>query len=316
MRRVLLLVGGLLLLAYLATGVTEIRPGERGVVRRFGRVLKDTPGPGLWIGLPWGMDRVDRVSVDSVRRVVVGYREDEEPGLSAPAGQLLTGDHNLVNVQVVVDYRVREDEAADFVVQADRADALVARVAESALAEWVGGRAVDDVLLHGKALLPGWLVAATGERLRPYRLGVEVQQAHVAYLFPPQEVKDAFDNVARAQARIRTAVNEAEQKREEAVRKAESEKYKMEQLAAAYAREQVVQARAEAASFEARLEKYQRLGRDNPAYLMGIWLDEVSRLLARLKENGQVDLLDRHLSGDGLDLTVIQPPSTNPQRRK
>jgi membrane protease subunit HflK len=316
MRRVLLVVGGLLLLAYLATGVTEIRPGERAVVRRFGRVLRDTPGPGLWVGLPWGIDRVDRVSVDSVRRVVVGYREDEESGLSAPPGQLLTGDHNLVNVQVVVDYRVREDEAADFVVQADRADALVGRVAESVLAEWVGGRAVDDVLLHGKALLPGWLVTATGERLQPYRLGVEVQQAHVAYLFPPQEVKDAFDNVARAQARIRTAVNEAEQKREEAVRKAESEKYKLEQLAAAYAREQVVRARAEAASFEARLEKYRRLGRDNPAYLMGIWLDEVGKLLARLKEKGQVDLLDRHLSGDGLDLTVIQPPSTNPPRRK
>jgi membrane protease subunit HflK len=316
MRRVLLVVGGLLLLAYLATGVTEVRPGERAVIRRFGQVLKETPGPGLWIGLPWGMDRVDRVSVDSVRRVAVGYREDEEPGPSAPAGQLLTGDHNLVNVQVVVDYRVREDEAADFVVQADRADALVARATESVLAEWVGGRPVDDVLLRGKALLPGWLVTATGERLRPYRLGVEVQQAHVAYLFPPQEVKDAFDNVAREQAKIRTRVNKAEQEREEAVRKAESEKYNLEQLAAAYAREQVVRARAEAASFEARLEKYRRLGRDNPAYLVGIWLDEVSKLLARLKENGQVDLLDRHLSGDGLDLTVIQPPAASPARKK
>src|SRR5262249_6232486 len=75
-RRVLLFAGGLLLLlAYLATGLTEVRPGERAVIRRFGRVLEETPGPGLWIGLPWGMDRVDRVSVDSVRRVVVGYRE-------------------------------------------------------------------------------------------------------------------------------------------------------------------------------------------------------------------------------------------------
>jgi membrane protease subunit HflK len=311
MRRVLLLVGGLLLLAYLATGVTEVRPGERAVVRRFGRVLDDKPGPGLWIGLPWGMDRVDRVSVDSVRRVVVGYREEEEGSPSAPPGQLLTGDHNLVNVQVVVDYRVREKEVADFVVQADRADSLVARVTESALAEWVGGRAVDDVLLHGKALLPGWVVATAQERLdrRPgYRLGVEVQQAHVAYLFPPQEVKEAFDEVARAQARIRTKINNAEQEREKGVRKALSEKYRLEQQTAAYAREQVVRARAEAASFEARLEKYRRLGRDNPAYLTGIWLEEVSRLFAQLKKNGQVDLLDRHLSGDGLDLTVIQPP--------
>ena len=49
---------------YLLTGVVEVRRGERAVVRRFGRVLAEQPEPGLWVGLPWGMDRVDRVEVD------------------------------------------------------------------------------------------------------------------------------------------------------------------------------------------------------------------------------------------------------------
>ena len=48
------------LAAYLLTGVAEIRPEERAVVRRFGRVVA-LPGPGLWVGLPYGIDRVDRV---------------------------------------------------------------------------------------------------------------------------------------------------------------------------------------------------------------------------------------------------------------
>src|SRR5262249_32708634 len=94
----------LLLLASLVSGITQVRPGERVVVRRFGRVV-GTPGPGLWIGLPWGMERIDRVPVDLVRRVPVGYRpEEDEASQGTPSGQLLTGDHNLVNVQVIIHY--------------------------------------------------------------------------------------------------------------------------------------------------------------------------------------------------------------------
>ena len=44
------------------------------------------------------------------RRVAVGYRlQDEGLREEAPSGQLLTGDQNLVNVQVVVNYAVDED---------------------------------------------------------------------------------------------------------------------------------------------------------------------------------------------------------------
>ena len=32
-----------------------------------------------------------------------------------PAGQLLTGDHNLVNVQATLYYKVRPDEVEDYV---------------------------------------------------------------------------------------------------------------------------------------------------------------------------------------------------------
>ena len=99
MRRSLLVLLLLLPAAYGLTGVTLTRPGELAVVRRFGRVLEHKPGPGLWVGLPWGMDRVDRVVVDRLQSVVVGYRGDDNPDLVIPPGQLLTGDHNLVNVQ-------------------------------------------------------------------------------------------------------------------------------------------------------------------------------------------------------------------------
>jgi len=33
----------------------------------------------------------------------------------------------------------------------------------------------------------------------------------------------------------------------------------------------------------------------------------MSSLFAKLKEQGRVDLLDKHLAGDGLDITIMPP---------
>src|SRR5262245_39221517 len=308
MRILLIVVLVVLLGAYLLTGVVQIQPGERAVVRRFGQVLAEKPGPGLWIGLPWGMDRVDRVSVDEPRRVEVGYQPESEDGVTAPAGQLLTGDHNLINVRVALRYRVREDQLEEYVLHRDRADALIGRVAESVLAEWVAGRDVDQVLLQGQVVLGDWVVSETQRQLEPYAIGVEIQQANVAHLFAPPQVKDAFDEVTRAQTAIRTTVNRAEEEAESRLRQSQAEKYRRLQLAAADARETKLKAQAEADAFTKRLEQYRRLKQENPQFLERVWLDEMSRLFTKLKANGQLDLLDHYLSADGLDFTLIQPP--------
>jgi modulator of FtsH protease HflK len=308
-RRVFWAVVVLLVVGYLLSGVTQVRPGERAVVRRFGRVLDFQPEPGLWIGLPWGMDRVDRVPIDQVRRVEVGYQPDaDEDNLTTPSGQLLTGDHNLVNLQVVLNYAVQPDAVEDYVVHATDADGLVARAAETAMAEWVAGRTVDEVLLRGKVDLPPWLVGETQRRLSKYHLGVVVRDASVSRLLPPPQVKASFDQVTQSQTEIRTRLNSAEQEAQRSVQAAEAEKYRLEQLAAAYANEQTVLARAEADSFERRLRQYQEMKRDNPDALTAIWWDEMGKLYAKLREGGRVDLLDHHLGPDGLDITVMTPP--------
>jgi membrane protease subunit HflK len=295
------------LVAYLLTGLKQVRPGERAVVRRFGRVVA-RPGPGLWIGLPYGMDRVDCVAVDQVRRVRIGYEpEAEEVDLTAPPGQLLTGDHNLVNVQILLDYAVRSEQVEDYLVQADRADGLIARAAEAILTEWVAGRKVDEVLIRGKVELPALLVRRTQERVEPYRLGVLIQGVSVAYLLPPDEVKPAFDRVNSAQTEIRTREHEARQAAARLLRETAAKKDNIEKLTAAYVREQLLLARAEAEAFEKRLNQYHELRRENPHFLSGIWWEEMGKLFAKMKADGRLDLLDNHLAGDGLDITVAPP---------
>jgi membrane protease subunit HflK len=293
----------LLALGYALTGVVQVRPDERAVVRRFGRVLDHKPGPGLWVGLPWGMDRVDRVAVDRVQNVTVGYQE-EAGDQTVPAGQLLTGDHNLVNVQATLYYKVRPEEVEDYVAQADRVDGLIARAAEAVTAEWVGGRVVDDVLLNGKFALGPDLVEGTQRRLGPYRLGVQVLDARVALVAPPEAVKYAFDDVAREQARKAAVINEAQQEAESRLRAAKADKYRSEQSTAAYVTSQELLARREAERFLERLKQYEAGRQRNPNYLRQIWEEERGKLLAKLKEGGQLGLLDHHVGPDGLDVTI------------
>jgi membrane protease subunit HflK len=293
-----------LLVLYLLTGVVQVRRGERAVVRRFGRVLEQRPEPGLWIGLPWGMDRVDRVEVDTVRSVNVGASEDEVPEVGAPAGQLLTGDHNLVNVQVVLYYKVRPEALTDYVVQVERVPGLLARLVESSAAEWVAGRGVDEVLLRGKNAMRSEVIARTRERIREYRMGVEVLDARIALVAPPDEVKDAFDSVARAQTGIATARFRAEQDAATRLRMARAERYRVEQTAAAYAHDRKVIAEQDARRFLARLKQYQQRRAKAPDYLRAIWQEERGKLFATMKDKGLIDLLDHHLGQGGLDVIV------------
>ncbi|HEV3448920.1 MAG TPA: SPFH domain-containing protein [Gemmataceae bacterium] len=295
------------MLVYLLTGLTQVRPGERAVVRRFGKVV-DISGPGLLVGLPYGMDRVDRVPVDLVRRVRVGFQpHGDDMDETTPAGQLLTGDQNLVNVQVVVDYAVDSAHIEDYVVNIERSDGVIARTAEAVLAEWLAGRNVDEVLIAGKAELPAVLTRRVAALLRPYRLGVRIQGASVSYLFPPDEVKREFDQVSSAQTEIGTTVHKARQEAAGRLNAAEAERDRLEKMTAAYVKEQLVGARAEAASFEKRLRQYQESRKTNPHYLAQIWWNEISKIFAKLRDNGRIDLLDDHLSGDGLDITIAPP---------
>jgi membrane protease subunit HflK len=296
----------LLFLLSLLTGVTQVRPGERAVVRRFGRVLDEKPGPGLYIGLPWGIDRVDRIPVELIRRVPVGYNPDgEDEGSLTPPGQMVTGDHNLLNIQVVVGYAVHADEVERFALLADQADGLVARTAEAALVEWVAGRTVNGLIAGDRAALQQQLKEQTQERLGKYELGVEIQTVTITYLHPPGQVKDAFAQVAQAETERETVINNANQEADRQRRQAESEAQILRRRADTDARTERLLAAAEAETFTKRLGQYRELRKANPKYLNSLWWDEISRLYARLRQTGRIDLLDHYLGTDGLDITQI-----------
>jgi len=296
--------------AYLATGLAQVRPEERAVVRRFGQVVA-RPGPGLWIGLPWGIDRVDRVPVRTVRQIRAGFTPDsaiDAPG--TPAGQFLTGDQNLVNVQLTLDYAIGETDAEldAFVIHKDQVDAMLSREAEAAAAEWAGGRTVDDVLITGTAALPAWIMERLEPRIAVLNLGVRVQRIG-AVLAPPEEVRAAFEQVSQAQTGIRTKEYQARQEADQRMRQAEALRYKLLQEADVFKAGQIQQARADAADFLAQLDAYRELKKSNPDALAALWWNEMQKTLIGMKSRGgRIEPLDAHLGKDSLDITQFVTP--------
>lgn len=304
-RYVLLLIGFIFLVWTAATSLTRVQPNERAIVRRFGRILDEKPQPGLHVGWPWGIDRVDLVEV-GVRSVTVGFagKEDTEEDV-IPAGQMLTGDHNLVNVQASIDYRVdiAPKDLENYVLQKDQIDAFVARSAESLLAEWVAGRKVRDVLLKGKVELPQFLRDELPKLLKKYELGIEIERATIAKLDPPDQVKKDFEKVSQAQTSIKTRINQADQEANRRRDEAKSAVIRIKQSAHSYDNEERTQAKADADSFNQRLAQYREFSQKNPDYLNALWLDETTRLFTRMREGGRLELLDHYLSEGGLTIT-------------
>jgi membrane protease subunit HflK len=300
----------LALAAYLLTGVTEVSPEERVVVRRFGKVVA-RPGPGLWVGLPWGIDRIDRVPVRSALQLTVGYvPETWSEEVRTPQGQFLTGDQNLVNVQLVLDYSIgdTDDDLDDYVNHRDRVEAVLGRLTEAAAAEWVAARGVDPVLRTGNALLPASVMTRVAERLPEYRLGVRVQRVSVGYLAAPEEVRAAFEKVTQAQTAIRTSELQAQQQASMRLREAEALRYKWEQEAEQYRESQLGQARAEAAAFLDELAAFREVAKTNPDALAFLWWTEMAKALVTLEaRGGRVKPLDQYLQNGELNVTEFFP---------
>jgi membrane protease subunit HflK len=295
------------LVLYLLTGVTQVGPDERAVVRRFGRVI-DRPGPGLRVGLPWGVDQVDKFKVRTVQ-LTVGYNPDEvADSAGIPAGQFVTGDQNLINLRLVVDYAIdtRDGELENYAAHRDRVDAVLAREAEALASEWAAARTVDEVL-SGRAAVAQQVAERLPPRIAPHRLGVVVQRVSVEHLAAPDEVKDSFDAVNQAQTGIRTRVNQAEQDAQRRLSESDSLRQKLLSEGRAYATERETLAKAEAVAFTKRLESYQMLRQSNPDVLAAIWREEVGKILTGVKEKGRVEVLDDVLGPNGLELNQFVP---------
>ena len=167
---------GLFLGAHLASGVYVVGADERAVVRRFGAVEAEV-GPGMHYRFPWPVGRLDVVKTTSVKKVGVGFALPAGE-LAAPSGmELVTGDTNIVNAALVLQYVIRDP--AEFLFQIEEASAYVEAIAEGVLTETVIGMPIDEVLTRGRVAVQERVKAQTQELLDRRRSGIRIVSANI-----------------------------------------------------------------------------------------------------------------------------------------
>lgn len=127
----MLVVVAIAVLAWLWSGVYQVKQPERGVVQRFGRLVYVTL-PGLHFRIPWPIESVNVVNVSSVNS-------------SDFKSRVLTSDVNLVDLHFAVQYQFSDPVKKLFRVR--NPEDTLSEVSESAIREIVGRSTLNDLLV-------------------------------------------------------------------------------------------------------------------------------------------------------------------------
>ena len=240
---------------HLASGFYVVGADERAVVRRFGAVEANV-GPGMHYRLPWPVDRVDVVKTTSVKKVGVGFAIPAGESASSSGMELVTGDTNIVNAALVLQYVIRDP--AEFLFQIEEAAAYVEAVAEGVLTETVIGMPIDEVLTRGRVALQERVKAGTQDVLDRRRSGIRIVSANIMTITLDKSVVEAFQDVANAMADREKVINEARAYASNLIPKARGEARTRLSEAEAYKQQRVADAVGETSRFLALQKEYEK----------------------------------------------------------
>ena len=244
------IIAGLLLLAWLASGVYTVQPAEKGVVTQFGRHTK-TVGPGLNWHMPWPVQAVAKVDVQGIRE------EDLKRQFT------LTRDENIVRIELNVQYFV--NNAEDYLFNVRQPDLTLTQVLESALREVVGQSNMDSVLTNGVVVEGQELITIDAstknslqEILDEYKTGIEVTAVNLVSAQPPDEVQAAFDDAIKAREDKERFINEAEAYSNQVLPRARGDAQRLLEEAEGYKSRVVQAATGESQRFLALLAEFKK----------------------------------------------------------
>jgi membrane protease subunit HflK len=265
-----------------ATGIYVVNTDEQGVVMRFGRHDRNTE-PGLHWHLPFPIEQVYLPKVKEVKRLEIGFRTvDAGPPAryqSVPGEALmLTGDENIVSCEFIIQYEIKDVQ--DYLFNVRNPDTLVKAAAEAAMREVVGRNGVDDVLTESKAKIQIEAQDLTQQILDDANAGVAVRLVKLQDVYPPEQVIDAFRDVASAREDRETLKNQSEAYANDILPKARGEAEKRLNEALAYKATKVKRAEGDAARFLSQYAEY-KLART--VTRKRLYLDAMSEVLSKAR---------------------------------
>jgi modulator of FtsH protease HflK len=276
---------------YLLTGVYSISADQVGVILVFERVSWARAEPGLHWTWPFPFSRVEKVKVMETKRLTVGV--DAPDRVLGRAGdrtkaQFLTGDQNIINVRLAVQYAIKD--AVEYLFVSKDVAALIAGVVESSLSDVVVRRQVDDLLTTEKVAVQQQVQADAQALLDCYRCGVYISNISIESVSPPAEVLDAFRDVASAREDRERIMREAESYSNNVVPRARGEASRLGLEAQGYFQSSVSEAKGDASRFASLAGEYAHAKEVTSQRLFLETMEEVLPRLKKIIVEGNVDL--------------------------
>jgi membrane protease subunit HflK len=296
-KRFLLGLAVLAVAAYLLSGIYVVQTDEIGVVVRFGRIVADAVPPGIHYRIPRPVDRVYRPKTAEIKKMLVGLGT-EGAGSTAGGLETLTGDTNVILVQVIIQYAI--SDPTTYLFRSEDPTRLIEVVSEEVVAGVVGSMGVDALLTTEKLQAQALIKEGVQSVVEDYGLGITVIGAYFQDISPPVEVAYAFRDVASAREDRSRLINEAEGYKNTIIPTTRGRATGMIREAEAYRDERVEMARGEADRFTSLLEEYTK---NREVTASRIYVEKMEKILPRLK----VYVVDRSDEGGAASLRLLLP---------
>jgi len=302
--------------AFLLQGVFSsfftIKPGEVGIVLRFGQYTR-TAQPGLNFKIPY-VEELVKVDVESVRKEEFGFRT-RTPGASTTFDRkgydmealMLTGDKDVIEVAWIVQYKV--SDPFNFLFKVRDVSQTVRDASETVTRRIVGNMDFDYVLSNREVL------AANAKRelqsqVDRLECGISIVTLQLLDINPPEQVKPAFNEVNEADQDMKRLVNEAEETYNKVIPKARGSAKQIVEEAHGYAAERLNRAKGETNRFKAIVKEYQGA---EEVTRQRLYLESMEDILPRLDQLYVIDKDQQNIL-PLFDLTrkpvKEQPPAT------
>ncbi|MBW7997035.1 MAG: FtsH protease activity modulator HflK [Candidatus Glassbacteria bacterium] len=268
---------------WLASGFYMVDTDELGVVLRFGK-LSNVTEPGLNYHLPYPVESVETPRVTEVKRVEIGFRTiyqgpparyEDMPEESL----MLTGDENIVDIDLIVQFKIKDPAAYLFEVR--DVYQTVKSASEATMRQVVGYHNIDEALTDGKFEIQQEIQQKLQEILDLYNAGVMVVAVQLQDVHPPAEVVDAFKDVASALEDKNKYINQAQGYQNDIIPRTRGRAEQLIRQAESYREQRTLHAQGEASRFERVLAEYRQAPQVTETRL---YLETMEKVMPRVKK--------------------------------
>ena len=227
---------------------------ESAVVTTFGQASVNE-NKGLQFKIPF-IQKVTKVNT-TVRNFEVGYREDDEGNYTNVENEsiMITSDMNFVDIDFYVTYQVTD--LLQYMYATEDPETVLKNIVQSTIRGTLSAYTVDSALTTGKSEIQQNIKTIVMDELEKENIGLSLIDISIQDVEPPtSQIKEAFAEVENARQNKESALNEANQYRNEQIPAAEAKADKVIQKAEAYKTSRINEANGQAARFNSEYSEY------------------------------------------------------------